>query len=439
MDKQPSKTFIKKVQLISDDHPAFKKFLLRYKTKKEKDVVYDKPVKKKSAVMGYLLELSVRHWVKNSGFCLDEKIISWEQIDEGKCSKLFKELDYVLLKDKIHFIGEVKVSSTANGNVPVACKQLTASKELLSKIVNAMTLQIIRIDLNFNNPTEPFDEFNPDFLKVKFRDYEWNETKFKLLYLNAQDVFNYGVQNKIIKSPEIFQPAVYETELLHNRRQSNNELKEKRKLQVEVTAINEIENINSDIKQLERKIFLADIKINLSEKGWAHLPNANEEEFKIITDFIGNNIEQLNPIDNFCERTNGFCTDSPTTKFISLYSNKEEIEIKLLDAELIYLRLPIEQGHELQNIEFTSQSDNISFPLFNRFPTRKFSYSNKLARQTDSDNISLKQFEHVINKSEPTKVLLKPTGILIIDNHRIFHQRNLSTDNLKRKIILDIL
>ena len=149
--------------------------------------------------MGYLLELIIREWVKKSGLYLDEKIIGWQQIEDGKSSKLIKELDYVLLKDKIHIIGEVKVSLSENGNVPKACKQLSTSKELLSKTLHTITLQIIIIDLNFNNASEPFDEFNHDFLKSKFRNYEWNKQNFKILYLNARDVFYYGVQQKIIK------------------------------------------------------------------------------------------------------------------------------------------------------------------------------------------------------------------------------------------------
>lgn len=443
MDKQFSKIFIKKVQLISDAHPSYQKFMLRYKTKKEKDVVYDKPSNSKSGIMGYLLELSIREWVNKSGLCLNEKIICWEQIEDGKYSKLFKELDYVLLKGKTHFIGEVKVSLTENGNVPTACKQLSSSKELLAKILGAMTLQIIRIDMNFNNATESFDEFNPDFSKAKFRDYEWNEQKYQILYLNARDVFNYGVQNKVIMSPEIFEPAVYETDLLHNQKQLRKQLKENNDALLEISNTDELENIQSEITHLERKLFLGNVKLNLSQKGWIHLTNISADEFTAITNSISNSIEQANPTNDFCVKTNGYCTDKPTTKFLSLYCDNAETEINLLDAERVYMRIPIEEGHDLQNIEFVVPDNSLdklkNFPLYSRFPTRKFFYSDSLLRQSDSENKSLQHYEQVINNSQPTKILLQLSDLLIIDNHRMLHQRTTNTDNLKRKIILELL
>jgi hypothetical protein len=117
------------------------------------------------------------------------------------------------------------------------------------------------------------------------------------------------------------------------------------------------------------------------------------------------------------------------------------LKINLLDAERVYQRIPNEEGHDLQNIEFlipnSSLDDLKSNPLFNRFPTRKFFYSDKLLRQTDSENKSLKHYEQVINNSQPTKMLLQLGDILIIDNHRMLHQRTTNTDKLKRKIIVE--
>jgi hypothetical protein len=440
-NRQINKTDYRNVRLLTVDDPFYQIYLSQFKHDRQKDVVYDKPIPKKSQTMGYLLEISVNEWVKKSGVCLDEKNISYEYGHGKRHKRIFKELDYVLRRGKSLFVGEVKVSSSEKGSISTACDQLTFSKELLSRLADNVTMQIIRIDLNFKNAAQPFDNFTSDFTKAVFRDFEWNEIKFKLLYLNAQDVFNYGVQNKIIKSPEIFQPVVYETDLLHKRRQTKKELKEKSKSLIEITDPDQAQIISEDIKILEQKIFLDDIKINLSEKGWAHLTNVNADGFTAITNSIGKSIEQASPTNDFCSRTNGYCTDNPATKLIAFYCDTSETELNLLDAERVYLRIPIEEGHELQNIDFViadNSLDNLkSYPLFNRFPTRKFFYSDKLLRQSDSENKSLKHYEQVINNSQPSKILLQLGDLLIIDNHRMLHQRTANTDKLKRKIILD--
>ncbi len=425
------------VQLVTVTDPFYMIYLSQYKTEKKADVVYDKPVRLKSDVMGYLLELAIMGWVKNSGICLTEKIITYEYGFGKRQNKMFKELDYVLRIDKKYFVGEVKVSSTTKGNVSKACEQLSFSKELLSNIADSVTTQIIRVDLNFKNATEPFDEFNDDFLKSTFRDYELNEQKFKLLYLSARDVFNYGTKNKIIQSPEIFEPVVYETDLLHQRRQSKDELKHKKKALLEIGSTDELESIQTEITQLEKKIFLDDIKINLSQQGWVYLNDKSENDFNLILDHLGQNAKEEIQSDNFCERTNGFCTDERKTKFVSFYCTSEETEFNLLDAERVYLRLTDEQQAELQNIQLVA--DKESYPLLAKIPHRKFYYSNKLLRNKDSDNKSLKQFEHVVKNSQPIKVALKPNDILIFDNHRMLHKKiNVGSDNLIKKTVSEL-
>ncbi len=439
-NRNKNNTDYRNIQLLKVDDPFYQIYLSQFKHERQKGVVYNKPIPKKSQTMGYLLELSIIDWVKKSKICLDEKIISFEYGYGKRHKRIFKELDYVLSRGKSLFVGEVKVSSSKNGSIFTACEQLTFSKELLSSLADSVTLQIISIDLNFKNTRQPFDIFSSDFTKVVFRDYEWKGFKFKLLYLNAQDVFNYGVQNKIINSPEIFQPVVYETDLLHNRRKNKNELKEKNKVLAEMSNPDEVEIISSEIKILEKKIFLDDVKINLSEKGWVRLTNLTIEDFATISNSLGSSIDQVSQLNGFCHRTKGFCTDSPTIKFISLFCDSNETEINILDAERVYLRIPIEEGHKLQDIHFVFAEDSLnnlkSFPLFKRFPTRKFCYSDKLLEQSHTENKSLMHYEQVINNSQPTKLLLQIGDLLIIDNHRILHQRNNSIDKLKRKIIL---
>ena len=422
---QKGKIGLKHIALVSESDPIYQLYLSRYKTEKKEDVVYNKPARKKSETMGFLLELAVKDWAKKSPFFIEEKIISYQFT--SSTDKKWKELDYVLKQGGRLIIGEVKTSSSSKGRVVEACKQLSYSKELLSHISNSVTMQIIRIDLNFKNATEPFDEFNQDFQKSKFRTYEWGGQKFQLLYLCAQDVFNYGVENKIIKSPEIFEPAVYETNLLHQRRQTKELLKEKNKELIEISNVDELENIQNEIGQLQGSVFHYDIKINLSHQGYDQIQNKSEEEYKSIINELGERFIPGKIEDSFCERTNGFSMDDPNAKYITYYNgSNQEVEFNLLDAERVYLRLSDEQQSELQSINFvaenTLQEQRDSLPLLRKFPYRKFYYSNTLLREEDGNNKSLQQFEHVVRQSEPVKVLLNPGDILIFDNHRMLHR-----------------
>ena len=151
MDQPIQKQHYRNVQLIKVTDPFYLIYLSQYKKEKKADIVYDKPVPLKSDVMGYLLELAIMGWVKNSGICLAEKIITYEKGFGKGHRKMFKELDYVLRRDKKYFVGEVKVSSSAKGNVSKACEQLSFSKELLNNITDNVTTQIIRVYLNFKN------------------------------------------------------------------------------------------------------------------------------------------------------------------------------------------------------------------------------------------------------------------------------------------------
>lgn len=430
------------IQLIPLADSGYQNYLLQFKTEKKSEMVYDKPARKKSEIMGYLLELVVSEWVKRSKINLEERIITYEYGDGKKIKKIFKEVDYVLKQGKRFIVGEIKVSSSSNGMVTKACEQLTFSKELLSHLSNSVTMQIIRVDLNFQNATTPLDDFDDDFLKSNFRYYEWNDIEFEILHLNAQDVFNYGVRNKIIKSPEIFESVIYETGLIHLQRQAKIELKNLKKSVIEETNIDVVKSIEDSINQLELRIFLVEIESNLSQQGWAYLSNKDHEDFSFIVDYLGDNCIHDIQGEDFDSRVKGFCTEDKIAKFISYYCSEDEIEFDLLDAERVYLLLPEEQGYELQTIEFEIenplQTEKVSYPLFSKFPCRKFFYSNKLVRPEDCENDSLKHFEYVINNSQPIKVLLKRNDILIFDNHRLLHKKNSTyLDHLQKRIVME--
>ena len=433
---------IKNVQLVPVTNPGYQLYLSQYKTEKKADVVYNKPAKKKAQIMGYLLELAVRDWVSASQFYIEENIIHYQVGSAKKQEDRWKELDYVLRHGTNLTIGEVKVSTSEKGLVKKACEQLSYSRELLSQISGTVKMQIIRIDLNFQNTIEPLDEFHPEFHKSRFRIHELEGQKFQILHLSAQDVFNYGVKRKVIKSPEIFEPVIYETELRHQRRQIKELIKAKKKELYEISNVDELDIQQNEISLLEKDLFHLDIKITLSQEGWTQITCKNQDEFKTLTELLGEEIADVNSVDAYCDRTNGFRTGNPNAKYISIYngSETEEVELKLLDAEQVYLRLSDEQQDELQSIYFVpheySQVDKVSYPLLSKVRHRKFHYSNTLLNNKDSNNKSLLQFEHVIRESQPTTILLKPRDVLIYDNQRMLRQTERKESGFLTKLLV---
>lgn len=373
MNKSRKYSSVNNVQLVSEQDPFYQLYMSRHKSEKMSDVVYDKPVRKKANIMGYLLELTVRHWVSGLPSFIEEKIISFREGSNERQEPRWRELDYVLKAGNRYTIGEVKVSLREKNISNDAFEQVSNSREILSQISNSVNMQIIKIDLNFKNATEPFDKFHNDFKNVKFRTYEWEGLKFQILYLSAKDVFDYGVARGIIKSPEIFEPIIYEMDLKHERRQIKEKLKNKKKELLEISNVDALEAIQNDIDSLRKQLFPLEVKINLSEQGWSHITNRNQDDYNLIVDDLGQNIG-LNNQTNYCTKTNGFSSDHPMAKFVSFYnSSGKGIEFSLLDAELVYIRLLDGQQRELQKIEFLADDINMegtgsSYPLFSKFP-----------------------------------------------------------------------
>ena len=206
--------------------------------------------------------------------------------------------------------------------------------------------------------------------------------------------------------------------------------------------MDELDIQQNEISLLEKDLFHLDIKITLSQEGWTQITCKNQDEFKTLTELLGEEIADVNSVDAYCDRTNGFRTGNPNAKYISIYngSETEEVELKLLDAEQVYLRLSDEQQDELQSIYFVpheySQVDKVSYPLLSKVRHRKFHYSNTLLNNKDSNNKSLLQFEHVIRESQPTTILLKPRDVLIYDNQRMLRQTERKESGFLTKLLV---
>ena len=392
--------------------------------------------------MSYLLEMTVLEWVRKTSLSLDERIIRYEYGFGNRKKVVFKELDYILKVGENYFLGEIKVSSIKGGMAPKAKEQLSYSKELLSYLSDSPILQIIKIDLNFLNSQTPLDEFCNDFLDSKFRTYIYDQDKFEILHLSAQDVFNYGVINNIIKSPELFAPVIFETNILHEKRGLKVEINDLKRLLASETDYENLCRTQAVLSQYELSLFLCEIELRLSQEGWVYLSDKDHIDYEFIIDYLGGKSLSNVLTNEIKTRSNGFHSEDQIAKYISYYCNFGEVEFQLLDAERVYCRLSDEQQCNLQNIKF--KIDNVlqygksSYPLLSKKQYRKFYYAGNLVNQKDNDNDSLKQFELIIKNSLPIKILLKPNNILILDNHRLLYKNNKYIDSqLYNKVIID--
>ena len=335
---------------------------------------------------------------------------------------LWKELDYTINKDSQLVIGEVKTSTADDKILRAACKQVDYSEELLKKNYTSITKQIIWIDLNFRNSAEILDEFKEDYHSMKFRKYSFQENVYQYVHLSAQDVFNYGVNNRIINSPELMNPALTETELRHERRTLKQELKEAESALLEIGSVDELDILQRQIGDLKDSIWVLDIKLDISENGRHLIQDKSDSMLKILLNELGANsdFELTKGTNN--SNSSGFYSSDKEARYLAISQNDSEgggVEIDLIDAERVYLRLPMEKGYDLQNVQCISPTTKKTYPLFTKTPVRQFYYSGVFSSKDDEQRESLKEFENVIRKSDPIKVELKPGDVLLVDNHRM--------------------
>ncbi len=435
------KPAIRNVQLVSVDHPFYKLYLSQFRRKS--NGINNSAVKSKSFLISMVLERTVQEWIKTSATVSKERIIYYEI---GR-KRFFKELDYVIKKNNRYIIGEIKVSSMEGDVVSKAAKQLNESKIILSHISKDIGMQIISINLNYKNTEDKLDEFNPNFSGTIFRSVELNRNKYEFINLSPVEINQWGVNNSIVKTPELLQAAIFEAELRDKRRSAKKELEDKVKIQVENKVANDSE-LQTEIKDLMMLVSILTIKIDLLEKGWVHLTNKSEEFLNEVLQNLGEVIFVTDVIikeDSKALITSGraldYHTDHHKAKFIAWYCRKQTSlggETILMDAEKVYGKLKEDEKKELEHIELFEHKifpdDKESHPLVNNDYPRKFYYSYWLVKKEQNNNSALKEFQRIIKEAEPLKILLASGDILIIDNHRIFHGRT-SIDGSKDRFL----
>lgn len=370
--------------------------------------------------MSGLLESTIKEWVKRSGLLNPNSIISLQYQNERNV--LWKELDFVVNQGNQLVIGEVKTSTADVKVMKDACKQVDDSETLLKVNYKSISKQIIWIDFNFRNTTEVLDEFKEDYILMKFRNYVYDGNNYQYVHLSAKDVFDYGVKNNIIFSPELMKPALEETQIRHERRILKQKIKEIEKVLDEVGSVDELEKFNDQLKDVKENIGILDIKLGVYENGWHHIRSLENIATKQTLNNLGITKDFQLFSGDWESNSFGFYSSDKEARYLAI-ANINEVqepeEVNLLDAERVYLRLPIEQQFDLQEIQSISRSTFKAHPLYTRNPEREFFYTGIFLNEEDCKRESLLTFEKVIRNSEPVEIKVYPGEVLIIDSYRM--------------------
>lgn len=199
---------IKNIRLISPQDSLF----VQYKQSFKKQTPKMEKVRSNSEMISSVLELTTREWVKTSGKFLEKRIITFDKFDfKSKTYKaVFEEIDFVLRDGRDIILGEVKTSYSDKGVFPKATKQLIRKGELLKRIGFKVKFQIIFFDLCHQATSNPLNKFSNKYPNSVFSSFCNNNVTFEYLHLSPVELFQWGVKNKTIKTPELLHAALLE-------------------------------------------------------------------------------------------------------------------------------------------------------------------------------------------------------------------------------------
>ncbi len=408
----------KNIQLISPEDPFYKLYCTKFKPEKPTQVIQTANETNKTAELAsHALEDTVFEWIKKSGVSIETRIIYFEKhINQHKFIRLFKELDYVLKKGNNLIIGELKVSN--HNPTGKAIKQTFESRELLKNIYPSIEVHIIWIDLSPKYSQQSTSEFIPEFLKTQFVDLDCTsdihkyKQKIKLLHLDAQDIFKWGVENKIIRTPEIILASLEEAEFISKISQLKDCIS---KLKRNIIENSKIVDINSQIADYEKSIHIFKARLDLFQKGWTVINQSIKSDlFKLL---------ENEPI--YFLKTNHspeFKTENQRVKFI-VFHKPFQSEVQILHAGKIYFyyhRVSLKEISEIENV-FVCFED-YKYPIVNNKGRRKFCFDLTRIDNTERNNSGLQEFKRIIDNAEPLKILLNDDEFLIIDNHVMLYR-----------------
>lgn len=175
----------------------------------------------------------------------------------------------------------------------------------------------------------------------------------------------------------------------------------------------------------------------LNEFGFAHLTNQTENQLQEILNYLGETImitdviiktESKGLVTTASEID--FHTDHHKAKYVVWYCYKQTDlggESLLIDAEKIFLSLTKIEQENLQLVQLFEHQiypdDKKSYPFVEITENGNRQFHCSLVNDLDKENLAFRNFQKIVNETNPIKIKLKEKDILIIDNHRLFHGR----------------
>lgn len=202
---------IKNLRLISETDPIYRAYQSSFR---KNDLIIRNSEKPKSEMIAYVLEITVREWLKKSDLNLTDRIITYERFDykTPKVINLFDEIDYAIKNKNEITIGEIKTSFHENRLKAKATEQLKQKGEYLKEIGYKVRYQMIFFDLCYSHSKSVLNKFDTDFRKVNFSLFEHDGVEIEYLHLNPLEIYEWGVKENIIKTPELLDAALKEAE-----------------------------------------------------------------------------------------------------------------------------------------------------------------------------------------------------------------------------------
>ena len=369
--------------LVSESDPLFKLFISQYKKQRGKGEKYNNAVRRKSETLSYVLEKTVREWIKKTNKIEEERILMYQYNNSQK--RYFKEIDYVL-KQKHLIIGEIKTTSNVNTMISKAAKQLVTNKEILKKKYKNIELQIIIIDINENDPDIEHTDFSSNFSNLKFKKERLREQNINIAIIKAKDIFKWGVDIGFIETPELYNRAMEENILINKKR-----------------------NLQKIIKDYEKQITFIDYEMEIMTKGIVFIEEVNSNLQEEIKEYF-NKIRSLKIIKKE-ELSKFYFNYSIETELVIVENYLDQsINISLINMESVYHKLDKKDRDKLENI----YSDSKKIPIVNNEGKRKFYLSKNL-----NINKIHSELIRIIENIESDEFTINKRCLLLIDNNKM--------------------
>lgn len=202
---------IKNIRLILDSDPAYREFQRSFRKVEKTDLAKERS---KSEQVAYVLELTTRAWLMESGNLIPERIIAYDVYKrrENKWITRYSEADYILKKDHTLIVGEVKASYSRTRILSKAVNQLLRKRLLLRISGCNVKLQILFFKLSDDVVSDRTQPFTSNFNQMPFSILSRSNIDFEFLQLDPKEMYTWGTAHGIIKTPELIDLAKKEAE-----------------------------------------------------------------------------------------------------------------------------------------------------------------------------------------------------------------------------------